>query len=161
MNNKVVKKEFKMTTRCILMTFKECGQTKEEILSRCNKTEGLFGAAVAREEYRNGKGHFHVFLETLSVKTWTMQQLDTIGGVHGDYKPVPTTPKKCLAYVLKNGDYVATESTVFQDYIQAALASYAYNHINDVIKAAFLSPDTKLTPRNFQINVKTGPTNKK
>lgn len=156
------KKTFKLTARAVLLTYKDIGDTKEDILARCNKTPFIFGAVVAKELYRNGTAHFHVYIETLKPVEWTMQQLDAIGGVHGNYKPLNQTPKRALAYVIKNGDFVATEDPTFSnDYVQSALATYAYRTAEEIITAAFLDPQTKLKPKNFQVNVKTGPPNKK
>lgn len=154
------KKPFKMGMKNAILTYKDVGLSKEDILLRCLTVPNLFGAAVAKEKYGKGEFHFHVFLATTKQVSLGLPELDTIGGVHGNYMPVQQTPMKALAYVIKNNDYCATESVAFEEYIQSALASYAYRAPSDVFFAAYTSPTGRLPPRNFQVNVKRGKPNK-
>lgn len=156
----VKKKAFKMRAMHSILTYKDVGLSKEEILERCSTVPHLFGAAVAAEKYKKGDNHFHVFLATTKPPSLGMTELDTIGGVHGNYMPVKITPKKALAYVIKDGNYCATETEPFETYIQSALASYAYRSAGDVFFAAFTAPNGRLPPRNFQLQTKTGTVNK-
>lgn len=123
------KRVFEIHCDVISLTYKHVGLDKHDIMSRVNNqlTDGsLFGAAVAEEKYSNGGIHYHVWIKTNEKRFWTMKTLDYLGGTHGFYTPVRSTPYKNLAYVLKDNNFIITSANNFKEICCKAVESYGF-----------------------------------
>lgn len=152
LDSKKPKKVFRLNSNVLLCTYPCAGLEPKEVLQNIkDATKGnLFGAVVAQEQYAKKAGyHLHCYIHTVRMVSWTMPALDKIGGTHGHYAPVNTTPKKVLAYTLKDDDYVSTQTPEFLQYQQDALRTYAVIKQSDLIQT-LLTGDGRFAPRNFQ-----------
>lgn len=158
------KKVFTLDCPTLLLTFKDVGLSKEDIMKNivdyCKvHLRGALRVIVSQELYQNGGKHFHVFIDTCHInKSWTLKELDAFGGVHGHYSPIRKTVKKVIAYVVKDGVYCSHKHGFFGDNptiiedIEDAVLTYAYESPHYKF-AEFLrmnkTGDT-IKPRNFK-----------
>lgn len=125
------KRTFDINCDVVSLTYKHVGLDKDDIMARINNTfndGGLFGAAVAQEKYSNGKIHYHVWIKSKAKRYWTMKTLDYLGGTHGHYMPVRSTPLKNLAYILKDNDFVITSANDFKALCVKAVESFGFQY---------------------------------
>lgn len=125
------KKTFDIHSDVISLTYKHVGLEKDDIMARINNTVNdgdLFGAAVAEERYSNGSKHYHVWIKTKKQRFWTMKTLDYLGGTHGFYTAVRSTPYKNLAYVLKDNNFVLTSANDFKNICCQAVETYGFKY---------------------------------
>lgn len=146
-------KQFEMRrVECVLLTYKDVGLGKDKILSNAIAVAPplYFGIVVSEEKYQNGTHHFHVFMLFGSPKTFNMKQLDSIGGTHGHYMPINKTPKRALAYVVKDGNYVFSMAQGgFEEYIQSAIDTWTTNPCHFDALVNNLVHNTKQQPVNY------------
>lgn len=128
--------------------------TKELVLRNVCELAGrsLYGCAVGLEAYDDPKKqyaeHFHIYIQTTRKFKWGLNDLDSIAGTHGHYKPVRLTPGKALAYTVKDNNYVKHGCAEFELFFKNSIFKYAYKHVpaywGDLSSA-------NLPPRNWKI----------
>lgn len=153
------KQQFDINTNAVLMTFKDAGLSKAAIIQNVLKVVENKGPmiAVGREPYKNNNGyHYHVWVLTTVKHRWTMKELDSVGGIHGNYKRITETPRKCLAYIVKDGDFSVWPEQYMKHEVQQAINIYAYQNAQYKMNAMLKNlADEKediadLKPRNFK-----------
>lgn len=156
-SKKTTQKPFDIHCDVISLTYKHVGLDKDDIMSRVNNylnSGDLFGAAVAEEHYANGLKHFHVWIKTKQPRYWTMKTLDYLGGTHGFYTAVRSTPYKNLAYVLKDNNFVITSANDFKTVCCKAVDAYGFKYatLDACIKRPQkISDDVEPKGANFKI----------
>jgi len=157
-NKPVTGKGFSIFATTIMLTYKDAGKSKEDILETTkallSNNHGLpmyFGIAVSEEKYKNGNKHFHVWIQANSRTKFTMAELDKIGSIHGHYQEVKTTPKKALAYILKDGQYVLSGGQGgFTEFAEDAVKTYTGQNTVDGILKRLDEPDMGIRGINFK-----------
>ena len=153
-------KKFDINTHELFITYPKKRQAKE-ILDDFVSQPYVCSVIVGTETYKSGKEHYHVFVRTIVKVKWTGPLLDTIGGIHGHYMRVKETPKKVIAYIVKDNNYICTQQT--QEEINESIQTYAYSspHYKQAeLRRRWKEEDKNWKPRNFQHKTKQGKPNK-
>lgn len=151
------KRAFEIHADCISLTYKHVGLDKHDIMSRINNQlfdGSLFGAAVSEEKYPNGGIHYHVWIKTKEKRFWTMKTLDYLGGTHGFYTPVRSTPYKNLAYVLKDKNYIITSANDFEEICCQAVEMYGFKCTT--LDVCCFNKPKKIEEEEQKVNIKKG-----
>lgn len=99
----------RLDAKAVFLTFPQNDTSPETALQAIIDREGerLKWAVVARELHLDGHPHLHVLVTFSSRIRCKLDHFDYVGGnKHGNYQSA-RYPKKCLAYVVKKGEFVA------------------------------------------------------
>lgn len=100
---------YRADAKNFFLTFAQCDRKKEIAVEAIEKELGkeLKGYIVCEEAHADGTPHLHVYLSFHKRKNVRRHDyFDFIGGQHGSYE-VCKSVKKSIAYVTKDGNYIA------------------------------------------------------
>lgn len=147
------KMAFDLNAARIFLTYPS-KRTPGDILDDIKTYPNVVMAIVATETYATGGKHYHVYVETLVKTRWTMRQLDSIGGVHGHYKRVELTPRKVIAYCVKDNDYMYWPQSTF-------VKKVIRNSVKEFGKPQSITLRNQIGKKtNFKFNPSYGPMNR-
>lgn len=118
-------KSFRMRTTSLFLTYPQNASSKEiamdRILSKW-KDQILF-AVVSQEKHKDGADHLHVAIKFKNRISFTGANFaNFIGQSQGNYQPARNI-KKVLAYVMKDGNYIAHGAVPFSSLKQPQIGT--------------------------------------
>jgi len=109
------KKNFRINSKCVFITFPQCETTPEVALQRIKESPKTLAckAVIAQEDHKDGHKHLHIYLEKPSqFNIRSAKYLDFIsGGKHGNIQKVKCK-QAVLAYITKENRWISHEIDV-------------------------------------------------
>lgn len=114
---------FRLQTKKLFLTFPQCTVTKEVLLQNIlDFSWEVDWAIVCHESHEDGSPHLHAVVNLKSVyRTILPAALDVLVGSHGDYQKVKGRLWQAVKYIIKDGDFVATEGFSPSEFVDAGL----------------------------------------
>lgn len=104
----------------------------EAIIQRAFSLPSFRWIVLGRERYpQSGKFHYHAHIVFDVRVVLRMSQLDELGGIHGHYQPIRSTPLVQLKYCIKDNDFLlrARDDDVREELEKAVLEAQALKYV--------------------------------
>jgi len=144
---------YRFNAKQIFLTYSQCTLTKERVLEFFDERWTLEGHCVSKENHADGGTHIHAYFRFTRKLDLTGPRVFDIDGFHPNVVPNVRSPKKCLEYVQKDGDFIASADIVamieksgpkktWKDLVEECTTR------SDFMRAAF-----DYSPRDFVLNL--------